>query len=71
MQKTEKSIVIKTVTGSEVNFTHKAERPSNYFSSSFTHYLAEQLKKGVKCVQILLEIRQIEPKRVCRKPLRY
>ena len=35
---------------------HKAEHPSNYFSSSFTHYQAEQIKKGVICVQILLEI---------------
>ena len=35
---------------------HKAERPSNYFSSSFTYNQAEQIKKGVICVQILLEI---------------
>ena len=36
---------------------HKAERPSNYFfSNSFTYYQAEQIKKGVICVQILLEI---------------
>ena len=35
---------------------HKAERPSNYFSNSFTYNQAEQIKKGVICVQILLEI---------------
>ena len=31
------------------------------FSGSFTHYQAEQLKKGVICVQSLLEIHQTEP----------
>ena len=36
------TIVIKTVTGSKVTLTHKAERPSNYFSSSFTHYQAKE-----------------------------
>ena len=35
---------------------HKAERPSNYFSFTFTHNQAEQIKKRVICVQILLEI---------------
>ena len=35
---------------------HKAERPSNYFSNTYTHNQAEQIKKGVLCVQILLEI---------------
>ena len=35
---------------------HKAELPSNYFSNSFTHNQAEQIKKGVICVQILSEI---------------
>ena len=34
---------------------HKAERPSNYFSNSFTYDQAEQIKKRVICVQILLE----------------
>ena len=35
---------------------HKAERPSNYFfSNAFTYNQAEQTKKGVICVQILLE----------------
>ena len=36
---------------------HKADRPSNYFFfNSFTYNPAEQIKKGVICVQILLEI---------------
>ena len=36
---------------------HKAEGPSNYFfSDTFTHHQAEQIKKRVICVQILLEI---------------
>ena len=35
---------------------HKAEHPSNYFSNTFTHYPAVQIKKGVICVQILLKI---------------
>ena len=42
---------------------HKAERPSNYFfniSFFFTHNEAEQIKKGVICVQILLEIHLTE-----------
>ena len=47
----------KKVTGTE------AERPSNYFSSSFTHYRAKQIKKGVFCVQMLLEIHQTEHSR--------
>ena len=38
----------------------KAERPSNYFFKSFTYYQAQQIKKGVICVQSLLEIHQIE-----------
>ena len=32
--------------------------------SFFAHYLAEQIKKGVICVQILLEIHQTEHSRV-------
>ena len=48
------SIVIKKVTGSEVTLTHKAERLSNYISCCFTHYLAEQIKKRVICVQIFV-----------------
>ena len=40
---------------------HKAERPRNYFFSSFFIYnKAEQIKKGVICVQILLEIHLTE-----------
>ena len=35
---------------------HKGERPSNFSSNTFTHNQAEQIKKGVICVQILLEI---------------
>ena len=35
---------------------HKAVRPSNFLSNSFTYNQAEQIKKGVICVQILLEI---------------
>ena len=39
---------------------HKAKRPSNYFFYSFTYNQAEQIKKGVICVQILLEIHLTE-----------
>ena len=39
---------------------HKAECPSNYFSNSFTYNQAGQIKKGVICVQILLEIHLTE-----------
>ena len=39
------SIFIKNVIGSEDTLVHKAERPSNYFSDSFTHNQAEQIKK--------------------------
>ena len=39
---------------------HKAVRPSNYFPSSFTYNQAEQIKKAVICVQILLEIHLTE-----------
>ena len=38
---------------------HKAERPNNYFSNTFAHNQAEQIKKGVICVQIVLEIHLI------------
>ena len=34
---------------------HSAECPGNYFSNTFTHNQAEQIKKGVIFVQILLE----------------
>ena len=57
------SIVTIKVTESEDTLTHKAERPSNYFSSSFTHYQAEQRKKEVICIQILSEIHQTEDRR--------
>ena len=43
---------------------HKAERPSNYFSSSFIQYQTKQIKTGIACVQILLEIHQTEHSRV-------
>ena len=33
--------LLKNVTGSEVTLTHKAEHPSNYFSSSFAHCQVE------------------------------
>ena len=40
---------------------HKAVRPSNYFfSNSFTYNQAEQIKKGVICVRILLQIHLTE-----------
>ena len=47
------NIVIKNVIWSENTLMHKAVRPSNYFSNSFTYNQAEQIKKGVICVQIL------------------
>ena len=54
------SIVIKNVSWSEKTLMHKAERPCSYFSISFTYNQAEQIKKGVICVQILLEIHLTE-----------
>ena len=51
-----KSIVIKNIIGSEDTLMQKAERPNNYFSNTFAHNQAEQIKKGVICVQIVLEI---------------
>ena len=39
---------------------HTAERPSNYFSDSFTYTQAKEIKKGVICDQILLEIHLTE-----------
>ena len=36
----------------------KAKRPGNYFANCFTHNQAEQIKKIVICVQMLLEIHQ-------------
>ena len=56
MQKSKKiSTVIKNVIGSEDTLMH-----SNYFSKIFIHYQAEQMKKGVNFVQILLEIHQTD-----------
>ena len=57
-------IVIYNESESEETLKHKTERPSNYFSNSFTHYQAERIKKGVICFQILLEIPLIEHCRV-------
>ena len=39
---------------------HKEERPSNYFFNSFTHNQAELIKKGVMCVEIVLEMHLTE-----------
>ena len=55
------SIVIKNLIWSEKTLMHKAVRPSNYFFPSLSHIIstynqAEQIKKEVICVQILLEI---------------
>ena len=56
------SIVIKNVILSEKIVMHKAEPSSNYFFSNSFTYLnqAEQIKKGVICVQILLGIHLTE-----------
>ena len=54
------SIVIKNVIWCEKSLMHKAERPSDYFSNSFTYNQAEQIKKGAICVQTLLEIHSTE-----------
>ena len=45
------SIVIKSVIMSEDTMMHKAVRPSNYFSNTFIHNQAEQIKKRVFCAQ--------------------
>ena len=51
--------------GSEDTLMHKAESPSNsFFSNSFTHYQAEQIKEGVICVQFFYVIHQTEHRRV-------
>ena len=55
------SIIIKNVIWPEKTLKHEAVRPSNYFfSNSFTYNQAEQIKKEVICVQILLEIHLTE-----------
>ena len=42
---------------SEATLMHKTERLSNhFFSNSFIHYQAKQIKKGVISVQIVLEV---------------
>ena len=50
---------IKNVIWSDKTVMHEAERPSIFFFfffyNSFTYYQAEQIKKGVICVQIRLE----------------
>ena len=56
---------------SEKNLMHKAELPSNYFFqlfriSSFS-IQAEQIKKGVICVQIMLEIHRTKHGRFQRQ----
>ena len=51
---------MKNVIWSEKTLMRKAVRPSNYFSNFFTYNLAEQIKKGVISVQILLEIHLTE-----------
>ena len=49
------SIIIKNVVWSEKTLMHKAECPSSYFFQFvFTYNQAEQIKKGVSCVQVLL-----------------
>ena len=39
------SIIIKNVREAEDTMMRSAERPSNYFSNTFTHNQAEQIKK--------------------------
>ena len=47
------NIVIENILSAESSLLHNGERPSNYFfSNSFTHYQAEQMKKDAVCVQI-------------------
>ena len=50
------SIIIKNVKETEGTMMHRSERPSIFFSNTFTHNQAEQIKKGVIFVQILIEI---------------
>ena len=45
MRENLKSIIIKNVIEAEHTMMHSAERPSNYFSDTFTHNQAEQIKK--------------------------
>ena len=50
-----KKKIIKNVIRSEDTLMHKPERRSNFFPIFFTHNQAEQIKKEVICVQVLLE----------------
>ena len=54
MRENLKKISIFNVIWSEKTLMYKAVCPSNYFSNSFTYNQAEQIKKGVICVQFLL-----------------
>ena len=54
------SIFIKNVLWSEKTWMHKAEYPRNFFPNSFTYKQAEQIQKGVICVQILLQMHLTE-----------
>ena len=54
------SIVIKNVIWSEKTLIQKQSILAIIFSNSFTHNQVEQIKKGVICVQILLEIHLTE-----------
>ena len=51
-----KSIVIKNLIGLSVPRCIKQSVLAIIFSNTFAHNQAEQIKKGVICVQILLEI---------------
>ena len=53
-----KNLIKKNVKGSEYTLFLKAECPRNHFSNTFIHTCnqAEQIKKGVIRVQIVLEI---------------
>ena len=46
------SIVIKNLNGSEDPLMHNQRVLAIIFFNSFTHYQAEQIKKGIICVQI-------------------
>ena len=56
------SIVIKNVIRSEDTLMDRTESPSN-FCTIFTHNQAEQIKKAVICVQIVLETHLTEHSR--------
>ena len=54
------SVVIGNVIWSEKTLMHRAVRPGSYFFQFFTYCQAEQIKKGVICVRILLDIHLTE-----------